>query len=403
MKTLIIDGVIARKSEAAAMAPGEKSFSFDDLQAYLDGSNGEPFDVVIKSIGGSVDEGFRIYDALKGLDVTTTALTANSIASVIFMAGKTRRVTPSSEMIIHNAWVDAQDLAGEKLNVYTLEALKEVFEQTDARILQVYTEAAGKEKETALLALMASETNLGADKALALGLATELVEDKNPVALRNKVLTFSRNQLDLIKPNEQTDNLILIKTEMQHEEKLNAFEKMLKGLKNLFNVSLKNMAAVTKDGVAIFIAGAEDGDLIGKTVYLAEEGLPTEQLAPEGEHVLEDGSAVVLDANGVIIEVKPAIDVEDLTAKMEEKEKALEAKEAEILDLQNQIKALKDSDAKKATALDGLKAEFISLKNQIAGDPDTKRKTPTTLSADDFAKLSPSEKIRLKAMNKAAN
>lgn len=400
MKSLIIEGVIARKNEAAAMAPGEKSFSFEDLQAYIDGSDGEPFDVVIKSIGGSVDEGFKIYDALKGLDVTTTALTANSIASVIFMAGKTRRVTPTSEMIIHNAWVDAQDLAGEKLNVHTLEALKEVFEQTDARILQVYTEAAGKDKETALLALMASETNLGADKALALGLATELAEDFKAVTLRNKVVTFSRNQIDLIQ-KEQTDKLILIENQMNHEEKLNAFEKMLKGIKNLFNSSLKNMAAVTKDGVAIFIAGAEDGELVGKTVYLAEEGLPTEQLAPEGEHVLEDGTTVVLDANGVITEVKPAIDVEDLTAKMEEKEKALQAKDAEILDLQNQIKALKASDAQKATALEGLKTEFISLKNQIAGDPDDKKKAPAALSAADFAKLSPSEKIRLKAMNKA--
>ncbi len=62
---------------------------------------------------------------------------------------------------------------------------------------------------------------------------------------------------------------------------------------------------------------------------------------------------------------------------------------------------LKASDAQKATALDGLKTEFISLKNQIAGDPDDNKKAPAALSAADFAKLSPSEKIRLKAMNKA--
>lgn len=189
---------------------------------------------------------------------------------------------------------------------------------------------------------------------------------------------------------------------MQHEEKLNAFEKMLKGLKNLFTVSLRNMAAVTKEGVAIFIAGAEDGELVGKTVYLAEEGLPTEQLAPEGEHVLEDGTTVVLDANGIITEVKPAVDVEDLAAKMEEKEKALEEKEAEIMDLKNQIQALKDGEAKKAAAIESLQNEFLSLKNQIAGDPDAKKNEPAKLSAEDFAKLTPSEKIRLRAMNKAS-
>jgi ATP-dependent Clp protease, protease subunit len=399
MNTLNIEGVIARKSEAAAMAPGEKSFSFEDLQAYLDASGGEPFEVVINSIGGSVEEGFSIYEALKGLGVTTTALRANSIASVIFMAGKTRRVTPNSEIIIHNAWVDAQDLAGEKLNVHTLDALREVFEQTDARILDVYTEAAGKDKETTLLALMADEANLGADKALALGLATELAEDLKAVTIRNKVLTFSRNQFDLLNINE---NQILTKNKMQTEEKLNAFEKMLNGLKNLFKASVRAMAAVTKEGVSIFIAGAEDGELVGKIVYLAEEGLPTEQLAPAGEHTLEDGSVVVLDANGVITEVKPAVDVEDLTAKIEEKEKMLQAKETEILDLQNQIKALKASDEQKATALEGLKTEFLSLKNQIVGDPDDKKKAPKVLSTEEFSKLSPSEKIRLRAMNKAS-
>lgn len=522
MKRLIIEGVIARKSDAAAMAPGEKSFSFEDLQNYLDASGGEPFEVVINSIGGSVDEGFKIYNALKELGVTTTALRANSIASVIFMAGETRRVTPTSEIIIHNAWVDAKDLAGERLNVHTLEALKQLFEMTDAEILGIYTEAAGKDKETAILGLMAAETNLGAEKALELGLATELTEEFSAVTLKNKVLTFSRNQLAILNiqdgpittyadvlyvngeggvlllqrkeddsfepgkwgfpggkvmqgetietgaarelkeetgisaqverlnevvnedesltvyfkatgseeptslPEHKTwkwakladlENLPLImdqkeryanliksilnKNTMHTEEKLNAFEKMLNGLKNLFKTSLKNMAAVTKEGVAIFIAGAEDGELVGKTVYIAEEGLPTDVLAPAGEHTLEDGSVIVLDANGVITEVKPAIEVEDLAAKMAEKDKELQAKEAEIMDLKNQIKALKESDTQKASALEGLKNEFASLKNQIVGDPDDKKKAPKVLPAEEFAKLSPSEKIRLRAMNKA--
>lgn len=401
MKRLNIEGVIARKSDAAAMAPGEKSFSFEDLQNYLDASGGEPFEVVINSIGGSVDEGFKIYNALKGLGVTTTALRANSIASVIFMAGETRRVTPTSEIIIHNAWVDAQDLAGERLNVHTLEALKQLFEMTDAEILGIYTEAAGKDKETTILALMAAETNLGAEKSLELGLATELTEEFNAVTLRNKVITFSRNQLDLIAKEPIDLNLNKTENTMQTEEKLNAFEKMLNGLKNLFKTSLKNMAAVTKEGVAIFIAGAEDGELVGKTVYIAEEGLPTDVLAPAGEHTLEDGSVIVLDANGVITEVKPAIEVEDLAAKMAEKDKELQAKETEIMDLKNQIKALKESDTQKASALEGLKNEFASLKNQIVGDPDDKKKAPKVLPAEEFAKLSPSEKIRLRAMNKA--
>jgi hypothetical protein len=42
------------------------------------------FEVIIDSPGGSVEEGFKIYDKLKSLNINTTAITANSIASIIF-------------------------------------------------------------------------------------------------------------------------------------------------------------------------------------------------------------------------------------------------------------------------------------------------------------------------------
>lgn len=526
MKTLTIEGVISRKADAEKLAPGEKSFSLDDLENFLVGNGADPFEVLIKSPGGSVEEGFKIYDRLKALDVTTIALTANSIASVIFLAGKVRKVTPTSQLIIHNAWVDAEELAGEKLNFHTLKALTDMFAETDLKILDVYTAVAGSDKAGKLLALMAEDTNLGADLALSLGFATELAEaDYKALSFRNRVLTFSKNHIDLLNiqdgplttyadvlyfdaegrvlllkrkasdsfepgkwgfpggkvmqgetisdgaqrefeeetglslsgvqllaeevnddeslsvyfhavgsgemPNqlpeheeaayfavEELESLPLIKDQldrfsklvnqnldkakMKTEEKLNAFEKALAGLKNLFKVQLKNMATMTKEGVAIFIVGAEDGELVGKTVYLAEEGLPTETLAPAGEHTLEDGTVVTVDANGVITEVEapePAEDVEALKAAyekekmaMEEEKKTLEAKVAA------QAKTIEDSQAK----LSQLTKDFADLKNMIVGDPDDKnKKAQKQLSAEDFAKLPYSEKIRLRAMAKA--
>lgn len=524
MKTLKIEGVISRKEDAERLAKGEKAFSFEDLENFLAANGTEPFEAVINSPGGSVEEGFKIYEALKSLDVTTVALTANSIASVIFLAGSTRKVTPSSEIIIHNAWIDAESLAGEKLNFHTLKALTEIFAETDLKILSVYTAVCGPEKATKLLALMAEDTNLGADLALTLGFATELAEiDYKALTFKNKVLTFSRNQLEvlniqdgplttyadvvyvnsegkvLLMQREDTDefepgrwgfpggkvmqgetiqdgakrefeeetglklesvkligeevnedesltvyfaaqgderptalpehqaadffgvedfedlpfikdqserfskivNQILDNLNMKTEEKLNAFEKALAGLKNLFKVQLKNMATMTKDGVAIFIAGAEDGELIGKTVYLAEEGLPTETLAPAGDHELEDGTKVTVDESGIITEVEapePAEDVEALKAAYEEEKKAMEEEKQALQNkIDEQAKVIDES--KKQLAK--LSADFIDLKNQVAGDPDEKKKPAGAMSAEDFAKLSPSEKIKLRAMNKA--
>jgi len=393
MRTLHIEGVISRKSDAEKMAPGEKSFSFDDLENFLSVNGEEPFQAVIKSPGGSVEEGFKIYNRLKGLDVTTVALTANSIASVIFLAGKVRRITPASQMIIHNAWIDAEALAGEKLNFHTLKALTDIFAETDIKILNVYTEVAGEDKSKKLLALMAQDTNLGSELALDLGFATELVNgDFQVSAFKNRVVTFTKNHIDLISNQ----------LEMKNEEKLNAFEKALQGLKNFFKSHLKNMAVVTKEGAAIFIAGAEDGELVGKTVYLAEDGLPTETLAPEGKHTLEDGTVVTLDAAGVIIEVEAPAPVEDVEALKAayEKEKIAMQEEKDKLAAQVEAQAKVIEESKKQ--LNALAKDFADLKNLVPGDPDVKKKKEETpLSAEEFAKLPYSEKIRLRAMAKA--
>jgi ATP-dependent protease ClpP protease subunit/uncharacterized coiled-coil protein SlyX len=400
MRTLHIEGVISRRDEAEKMAPGEKVFSFEDLENFLVGNGDAPFEAIIKSPGGSVEEGFKIYNRLRDYDVTTVAIKASSIASVIFLAGKTRKVTPKSEIIIHNAWVDAQDLAGEKLNYHTLKALTEFFAETDKKILGVYSQIAGEENIAKLFSLMAQDTDLGAEQALALGFATEMANGEfETAAFKNRVLTFSKNQIDIINQESQ----------MKTEEKLNAFEKALAGLKNLFKLSAKNMATVTTEGVEIFISGAEEGELVGKTVYLAEDGLPTETPAPAGEHVLEDGTKVVLDDSGVITEIEapePVEDVEALKAAYEEEKKAMEedkAKlEAKVADQAKTIAAQAKAINESKTQLDKLAEDFAGLKNLVTGDPE-KKTEPKAISAEEFNKLSPGDKIRLRAMNKAGN
>jgi ATP-dependent protease ClpP protease subunit len=401
MKTLKIEGVISRKQDADKLAKGEKYFSLEDLESFLAMNGDEPFEVEIDSPGGSVEEGFRIYNALKGLGVTTTAITANSIASVIFLAGTVRKVMPNSEIIIHNAWVDADAFSGEKLNFHTLNALTELFAETDMKILAVYTHVTGHANASTLLAYMAEDKNIGGQMAVDLGFATELVDSQTKInAFKNKVLTFSQNQIELINNNQQEN-------EMKTEEKLNAFEKVLGTLKNLFKVQMKNMAVSTQDGVALFIAGTEDGELVGKTVYLAEEGLPTEALAPEGVHILADGTSITVGADGVISEAVAPVAAADpleemdalkaaLAAMEEEKTKAYEDKEK----LENKVKAMQANENAQKKALNDLALEFAQLKNQILGDPDANKKAPV-FTNEEYSKLPVSEKIRLRAMAKA--
>jgi ATP-dependent protease ClpP protease subunit/8-oxo-dGTP pyrophosphatase MutT (NUDIX family) len=528
MKILNIEGVISSKADAEYFAEGEKYFSYDDLEDFISNNYGEPFEAVIKSPGGSVEEGFRIYDKLKSLQVTTVAIVANSIASVIFLAGKVRKVTESTEMIIHNAWVAAESLSGEKLNVHSLGALSELFAATDSQILNVYTQIAGDAKATKLLALMGKESRLDAKMALDFGFATELVDNTySAISFKNKVLTFSRNQVSILAlqdgplttyadvvylnklgevlllqrletddfepltfgfpggkvmqgetinaaairefkeetgielkevtqlaeivnedeslsvyfyavgneptPTKLTEhkaaaytdlksfkglafikgqekrftelvNKTLEKTNMKTEEKITAFEKAMNAMKNIFKVQMKNMVMTTDAGVSIFIEG--EGDMLGKTVYIAEDGLPTETLAPAGPHSFADGSSVVLDESGVVIEVLPAAAPEAAMEEVEALQSTIAAMEDDKMKDQASIVALNAKVAAQAkviaesnTKLTKLAVDFKDLKNMVNGDPDTKKKS-SVIPAAEFAKLSTSEQIRQRAMNK---
>jgi ATP-dependent protease ClpP protease subunit/uncharacterized coiled-coil protein SlyX len=394
MKILNIEGIISSKADAEYFAEGEKYFSYDDLEDFISNNYGEPFEAVIKSPGGSVEEGFRIYDKLKSLQVTTVAIVANSIASVIFLAGKVRKVTENTEMIIHNAWVAAESLSGEKLNVHSLGALTELFAATDSQILNVYTQIAGDAKATKLLALMGKESRLDSKMALDFGFATELVDNTySAISFKNKVLTFSRNQIE-----------ILTHENMKTEEKITAFEKAMNAMKNIFKVQMRNMVMTTDAGVSIFIEG--EGDMLGKTVYIAEDGLPTETLAPAGPHSFADGSSVVLDESGVVIEVLPAAPQEGAMEEVEALQSTIAAMEDDKMKDQAVIVALNAKVAAQAkviadgnTKLTKLAVDFKDLKNMVNGDPDTKKKN-AAIPAAEFAKLSTSEQIRQRAMNK---
>lgn len=195
---------------------------------------------------------------------------------------------------------------------------------------------------------------------------------------------------------------------MDNKEKISGFEKALKGLKNFFSSAFKNMAVMTTDGTALFIGGDEEADLIGRPVYLAVDGLPSDEFAPPGSHTLEDGKTITVDESGIITEVQEPeedLELEDVAALKaafeKEKEDLKAAYEEEKKDLKAQIANLTKSNSEAGEKLNKLVKDFEGLKNQVMGDPDQKKGNPKQLSREEFAKLIPSERIRLQAMNKA--
>lgn len=136
----------------------------------------ESVEVEINSPGGSVLEGQRIYNALRGMSARGVAITttvnglAASMGSVILMAGDTRQMTRGSRIMIHEAsmvsWGDAR----------TLRKNADLLEGISAEIATLYSDrTGGDEKE--IRQLMYAETWMDADKAKALGFVSEIITD----------------------------------------------------------------------------------------------------------------------------------------------------------------------------------------------------------------------------------
>jgi ATP-dependent Clp endopeptidase proteolytic subunit ClpP len=153
---------------AAKMVIGEAVCKADDAL--------ESVEVEINSPGGSVFEGQRIYNALRGMsargvEVTTTVNgLAASMGSVIMQAGDKRQITSGSRIMIHEAstiaWGDARAL---RKNADLLEGIS-------AEIAGIYAERTGGDQKT-IRNLMFAETWMTADEAKENGFADIVIKD----------------------------------------------------------------------------------------------------------------------------------------------------------------------------------------------------------------------------------
>lgn len=147
--------------------------------------------VHINSYGGEVAEGLAIFNTLKnsGKNITTYCDGfACSAASVVFMAGKQRIMSPASLLMIHNSWAivqgnsdqlrkEADDL--EKVNQTAIEAYKSVATISEDEIKQ----------------MMNDETWISAQDALSYGFATEVSEGETGTDPQQSAMASIRNDL----------------------------------------------------------------------------------------------------------------------------------------------------------------------------------------------------------------
>ena len=164
-------------------------FSSSMLRAFFEkeSPDAEAYEVIVDSPGGDVVDGFAMYDLIKSQSkpVTTIAKRADSIASVVFLAGNVRKAVKGASFVIHNAWISPADLEPSiMLNAQTLERIKSINEDADQKLLSAYMDRAGRDASFELRALMESETSLSGEQLLAFNFANEIIDGHPSKALR---------------------------------------------------------------------------------------------------------------------------------------------------------------------------------------------------------------------------
>lgn len=161
---------------------GAWAISADAFVKELRGVKSPTINVHINSPGGSVFDGFAIYNALKATKAKIVCIVdgiAASIASVIAMAGDEIYMAENAFLMIHNpstfAMGDSDDLR----------KAADVLDALAAKVADVYAKRTGESSDT-MQEKMDDETWYTAQEAIEAGLADSIVEDvkaaNSPVA-----------------------------------------------------------------------------------------------------------------------------------------------------------------------------------------------------------------------------
>lgn len=181
---LIVEGIISGE------AWWGDEFTPDMVRDELAKANGNPLRIIINSPGGEVFAGAAIYNALlqyQGRKTVRVDGVAASMASVIAMVGDEIYMSPGSTMMVHRPLVGAYG------NIKDLEKAIEILESLEETILPIYEGRTGLSKEE-IFKLLDEETWMSPDKAVELGFADKLEEDKPKASAFEKIKTMLSNE-----------------------------------------------------------------------------------------------------------------------------------------------------------------------------------------------------------------
>ena len=298
-----------------------ESITLSDVSNFLD-ENKEAAKIVVRinSNGGSVNEGWAIYDLLKnsGKEIETIVEgKCYSIATVLMLSGHVRKINKNSQILIHNPWIDP---SGKPLTASTLAELSEDLLFEENKLLDFYVAQTGATQEI-ISDFMVSEKPINAEKALELGFVTEIVGEKL------KAFAYINKKND----NNMEDEKL--------EKSFNTFYDKIVAFFNKKEPEIKNQVLMTADDKELTLEKESGAPAVGDTA------------SPDGTFLMPSGDTIIV-SGGVITEITP---------KPAEPKESAEALKNEIESLQAQVQDLTD----KLAAKDAETANFEAEKTEV--------------------------------------
>lgn len=287
---LSVDEVIEQIDKVYGQAAVEACYSFGDVVASADGAV-DTLEIEIHSAGGSVFDGYRIYNAMRELSARGVKVTAKintmaaSMASVIAMAADRIQIASNGRIMIHDA------SAGQHGNAGQLRKTADMLDEISDDIAAIYAERTGKDKSD-IRKMMLAETWIRAKDAVEMGFADEIFDTK----------TSAMSILDKFKPDAALVEKVsgLEASLADAENQISEITASLAEAQNDLSVALSELAEAKAEAEAkaqfeasFNEAKAELETLKGEleTVKASVESRAAEILATAGVPALEDVGA----------------------------------------------------------------------------------------------------------------
>lgn len=266
---------------------------FKDIDEFCESiaADDDTIDIRLHCDGGSVQEGWAIYDRLRATGKTITATVegkAASMATIILLAApkESRSAYENAQLLVHNPWVCPWAL-GDSVNADDLQRYADDLRREQTRMLDLYVERCECDRAE-MQALMNEDKFIDVSRAKELGLISHVIP---PASAKHNAAHPTNNKF-----NNQNQKSKMAKEQKKVEVGQSWLDRLL---------AKAGFAGKRIEEVAF---GMDLNTADGETLTVErEEGAPQvgDKATPDGEHVMPDGSTIVV-VDGVITEIKPA-------------------------------------------------------------------------------------------------